>query len=99
MLPEDGVKVIWLGVLVLALGIIGVGMILALLSAWRNQGRREKLLKQGRELRASQPHNRRRREAQAAASDVWAEAGRRHPDAAPESDEGEEDDDDDRTQR
>ncbi|MFA9478606.1 hypothetical protein ACERK3_09895 [Phycisphaerales bacterium AB-hyl4] len=103
MLPEDGVRLIWLGVLVLALGVIGMGVILALLSSWRNQGRREKLLEQGRQLRASQPHNRARREAAEASADAWAESGRRHQDDDDPGDDidmpAEGDDDDDRPQR
>ncbi|MEX0653534.1 MAG: hypothetical protein WD534_10500 [Phycisphaeraceae bacterium] len=83
MWPEDGTHLVWLVVLMLIVGVIGIGVILALMSSWRNQARRDRLLEQGRRLRATQPGGR-----QPYTGDAWREAGQRYrdPDTAPDTD-------------
>ncbi len=72
--PDELVRLTLLVVLVLLLGLVALGIVLALIAAWRNVARREKLLEQGRRLRA------RHREAggeRPPSTDAWRMAGER----------------------
>ena len=72
--PEDLRRLLWLVVLVLLLALVALGIILALMAAWRNIARREKLLEQGRRLRARE---RAARGERPPADDAWRLAGQR----------------------
>ncbi|MFW6060344.1 MAG: hypothetical protein ACODAQ_09185 [Phycisphaeraceae bacterium] len=69
---EDLDRLVWALVLLLLLAFLGIAVILALLAAWRNQGKRQQLLDQGKRMRQAY-----RGQQQDEPTDAWSEAGKR----------------------
>lgn len=77
MPPEVKLRVVWLGVLAVVVGVVGVAMILALLATWRNYNRRGDLLDKSRALREEQWGEK------PASPDAWSESAKRHREVEP----------------
>ena len=67
--------VYWL-ILMTLMGFIGIAVVLALMSSWRNYNRRQRILERSRKLRLAF----RGKQAHAPPADIWHESGRRYRD-------------------
>lgn len=85
--PDATTRLVYWLILLVLLGFVGIAMVVALMSSWRNYHRRQRLLAKGRRLRMAF----RGESASAPLSDVWREAGRRYSESEPaEGEEGDE---------